>query len=186
MSLTDIDWSDIPAPEDDGKASHLKGAAMPAVSLPATDGNRVDLGGLTGLSVLYIYPRTGRPDVDLPKGWNDIPGARGCTPQSCAFRDHFSQLKALGVDQVFGLSAQGTADQSEAAERLNLPYPLLSDADGDLRRALDLPTFEADGQTLLKRLTLILRDTMIVDVGYPVFPPDADVLRVIAWLDRED
>jgi peroxiredoxin len=186
MSLTDIDWSEIPAPEDDGKAAHLQGAALPAVSLPATDGTTVDLGALTGLTVLYIYPRTGRPGVDLPEGWNDIPGARGCTPQSCAFRDHFAQLKALGVDQVFGLSTQATAEQTEAADRLNLPYRLLSDADGDLRRALDLPAFEAEGQTLLKRLTLILRDTAVVDVGYPVFPPDADVLRVIEWLDRED
>lgn len=186
MSLTDIDWSEIPAPEDDGKANHLQGAELPAVGLPATDGRTVDLGDLSGLTVLYIYPRTGHPDVDLPEGWNEIPGARGCTLQSCAFRDHYAQLKALGVDQVYGLSAQAPADQSEAAERLNLPYPLLSDADGKLRRALDFPAFEADGQTLLKRLTLILRDAAIVDVGYPVFPPDADVLRVIAWLDRED
>lgn len=186
MSLTDVDWSTIPAPADDGRARHLMGAKLPDVSLPATDGRTVDLGALAGLTILYIYPMTGRPDRDLPANWDMTPGARGCTPQSCAFRDHFAELQTLGVKHVFGVSMQDTAYQTEAAERLHLPYPLLSDAKGDLRRALDLPTLEVAGQTLLKRMTLTVEDGEIVDVAYPVFPPDGDAARVVAWLKQHD
>ena len=182
MSLTKVDWSRIPAPVDDGKAAHLTGLALPDVTLPATDGSTVTLSALTGIAVLYIYPMTGRPDRPLPDGWDMIPGARGCTPQSCAFRDHHAELMALGVKHLFGISAQDTADQSEAASRLHLPFPLLSDASGALRDALTLPTETVDGMVLLKRLTLIVQDANIVQTHYPVFPPDQDATRVIDWL----
>ncbi|WP_372805743.1 peroxiredoxin [Loktanella salsilacus] len=183
MSLTQVDWTQIPAPRDDGGAAHLPGLAMPSVPLPATDGQDVDLSKLAGRCVVYIYPMTGRPDRDLPAGWDATPGARGCTPQSCAYRDHAADLHARGVQHLFGLSTQDTAYQQEAASRLHLPYPLLSDAQGALMGALNLPRLTADGLTLLKRCTLILRDGLIQHVNYPVFPPDEDAARVIAWLD---
>ena len=151
------DWSTIPAPEDDGGARHLPGSRAPPLPLPATDGSTVDLSALPGRVVVYAYPRTGPPDGANPEGWDAIPGARGCTPQSCAFRDHFADLRGLGVSRLFGLSTQGTAYQREAAERLHLPFPLLSDERLDLARAMRLPTFEAGGMVLLKRLTLVLR-----------------------------
>jgi peroxiredoxin len=176
------DWSTIPAPVDDGAARHLTGARLPSAPLPATDGTAIDLSALRGLSVVYVYPRTGRPGVANPEGWDTIPGARGCTPQSCAFRDHFTELKSLGIDHLFGLSTQDTAYQREAAERLHLPFPLLSDAHLALARALRLPTFEAGGMTLLKRLTLVIRDGTIEHVFYPVFPPDRSARDVVAWL----
>jgi peroxiredoxin len=132
--------------------------------------------------VLYIYPRTGVPGVDLPLSWDDIPGARGCTPQSCSFRDHFTELKALGVAHVFGLSTQDTDYQREAAERLHLPFPLLSDAELKFTRALDLPTFTVAGMTLLKRMVLIVDDGVIGKVFYPVFPPDKSAADVVAFL----
>jgi peroxiredoxin len=122
------------------------------------------------------------PGVDLPPGWDDIPGARGCTPQSCSFRDHFAELKALGVGQVFGLSTQDTDYQREAAERLHLPFPIVSDAELKFSRALKLPTFVAAGQTLLKRMALVIDDGVITKVFYPVFPPDQSAAEVIAWL----
>src|SRR3954464_5872395 len=146
------DWSTIPAPPDDGAADHLSGLKVPSIPLPATDGTTVDLSSLAGLVVVYAYPRTGLPGVENPPGWDLIPGARGCTPQSCGFRDHFAELKALGVDHLFGLSTQDTACQREAAGRLHLPFPLLSDAGFELTRAARLPTFEIAGLTLLKRL----------------------------------
>lgn len=183
MSLSDVDWATIPAPSDDGAAAHLAGMKLPDVTLPATSGDDVNLAALSGLSVLYIYPMTGRPDRDLPDGWNDTPGARGCTPQSCAFRDHLTRLRALGVTDLFGISTQSTAWQQEAAERLHLPYSLLSDESAALTKALNLPTFTVDGDILLKRLTLIARDGEIIDVAYPVFPPDQDAARVVDWLE---
>jgi peroxiredoxin len=174
---------DLPVPVDDGAADHLRGAALPALALPSTSGGEVDLrAAAEDTLVLYLYPRTGRPGEPLPEGWDDIPGARGCTPQSCAFRDHFGDLRSLGAD-VLGLSAQALADQVEFAERVGLPYPILSDPDLELARALRLPTFEVAGMRLYRRLTLIARDGRIEKVFYPVFPPDRNAADVVAWLE---
>jgi peroxiredoxin len=176
------DWSTIPAPEDDGAARHLPEKMLPALSLPATDGTNVDLSALAGRTIVYAYPRTGKPDIPNPDGWDLIPGARGCSPQSCAFRDHFGDLKRLGVHHLFGLSTQDTDYQREAAERLHLPFPLLSDAALALAKALDLPVFETAGMVLLKRFTLVIDDGRIGHVFYPVFPPDGNAGDVVAWL----
>lgn len=183
-NLHEVDWSQIPAPEDDGAAAHLVDSRLETIVLPATDGTAVNLASLAGTTVLYIYPMTGRPDVTLPDGWDGIPGARGCTPQSCAFRDHYMELTALGVDHLYGLSTQTTAYQAEAAERLHLPFALLSDAQLDFAKAMKLPTFETDGMTLLKRLTMIITEGVIVKTFYPVFPPDRNATDVIAWLEK--
>ncbi|MFL5417397.1 MAG: peroxiredoxin [Myxococcales bacterium] len=181
-SIETPDWSAIPAPQDDGAARHLQGMSMPDVGLPATDGRTVDLSKLPGRTVVYAYPRTGKPGVPNPTGWDMIPGARGCSPQSCAFRDHFAELQRRGVTHLFGLSTQDTAYQAEAAARLHLPFPLLSDAGLALTRALRLPTFEVDGMTLLKRLTLVIDAGRIAHVFYPVFPPDQNAAAVVEWL----
>ncbi len=165
-----IDWSRLPPPVDDGACSHLNGARLGSVALMATDGTPVDLSALPGITVLYVYPMTGRPDVPLPDGWDGIPGARGCTPQSCAFRDHYQELRDLGVRQLYGLSTQSPEYQAEAAGRLHLPFALLSDADLAFARAMDLPTFDVDGTTLLKRLALVIRDGTVIRTFYPVFP----------------
>jgi peroxiredoxin len=172
----------LPVPEDDGAARHLAGMRLPSVPLVATSGAQVDLAQLAGRTVVYIYPRTGRPDVALPDGWDAIPGARGCTPQSCSFRDHFAELRSLGVAHLFGLSSQDTDYQREAVERLHLPFPLLSDAGLQLAEALRLPTFEAAGMTLLKRMVLIVDDGVIAKVFYPVFPPNEGAASVARWL----
>ena len=174
--------ADIPAPRDDGSARHLAGRRLPALALAATDGSRIDLSALSGRTVVYIYPRTGVPGQAPPDGWDQIPGARGCTPQSCSFRDHYAELGRLGVARVYGLSTQDTAYQSEAAARLHLPFPLLSDQGLELARALELPTFTAAGMTLLKRMALVIDDGTITKVFYPVFPPDKSADEVIAWL----
>ena len=171
----------LPVPIDDGAASHLPGMALPDVTLPATDGAQVNLASLRGRQVIYIYPMTGRPGVALPSGWDEIPGARGCTPQSCAFRDHHADLQALRTN-VFGLSAQSSDYQREARDRLHLPFQLLSDDGLRLKTVLRLPTFTADGAELYKRLTLIAQDGRIAKVFYPVFPPDRNAADVIAWL----
>jgi len=155
---------------------------LPDLALPATRRGAFNLALLHGRTVLYIYPRTGVPGIDLPPGWDDIPGARGCTPQSCGFRDHFEELKALGVAHVFGLSTQDTDYQREAAERLHLPFPILSDADLKFTRALKLPTFTVAGMTLLRRMVLVVNDGIIGKVFYPVFPPDQSAAEVVAWL----
>ena len=173
---------DIPVPQDDGAARHLAGMRLPDMALPATSGGDVNLARLLGRTVLYIYPRTGVPGVDAPPGWDDIPGARGCTPQSCGFRDHFAELKELGVAHLFGLSTQDTGYQREVAERLHLPFAILSDAKLALTRALKLPTFTTSGMTLLKRMALVVDDGVIAKVFYPVFPPDKNAAEVIAWL----
>ncbi|HVY57175.1 MAG TPA: peroxiredoxin [Xanthobacteraceae bacterium] len=176
---------DLPVPQDDGGTRHLTGLALPHFPLPATDGAEIDLASLKGRSVVYAYPRTGRPGEPLPTGWDSIPGARGCTPQSCAFRDHHADLLAHGVSHVFGLSTQTTDYQREAAERLHLPFPLLSDAGLRFTQALRLPTFEVDGMVLLRRLTLVVDDSVVTKVFYPVFPPDRNAEEVLAWLDGE-
>ena len=173
---------DLPMPQDDGACDHLTGMKLPSLALASTRGRRVDLSTLTGTTVVYIYPRTGRSDQELPTGWNAIPGARGCTPQSCAFRDHYQELKALGVSELFGLSTQETAYQQEAAERLHLPFEILSDGKLEFAQALRLPMFEIDGMRLIKRITLIARDGRIEKVFYPVFPPDRNADEVIEWL----
>lgn len=174
--------TDIPVPQDDGAARHLAGMRLPDLALPATDGTDINLASLPGRSVVYIYPRTGVPGVDPPEGWDLIPGARGCTPQSCSFRDHFGELKALGVARVFGLSTQDTAYQQEAVARLHLPFPVLSDEKLVLATALRLPTFAAAGMTLLKRMALVIDDGTIAHVFYPVFPPDRSAADIVAWL----
>ena len=179
------DWSTIPAPQDDGATGHLVGAKMPAIGLSATDGKTVDLSTLRGRTVVYAYPRTGQPGKENPPGWDLIPGARGCTPQTCGFRDHFAELKGRGVDHLFGLSTQDIAYQREAAERLHLPFAILSDEHLKLTKALNLPTFETADMTLLKRFTLIIDDGIISHVFYPVFPPDRSASDVLAWLSQK-
>jgi peroxiredoxin len=178
------DWSTIPAPVDDGAARHLLGMQMASVPLPATDGRTIDLAALAGRVIVYAYPRTGRPGIDNPPGWDLIPGARGCTPQSCSFRDHFAELQALGVAHLFGLSTQDPAYQREAAERLHLPFAILSDTHLTLTRAMKLPTFETSGMTLLKRFTLAIDGGIVSHVFYPVFPPDRSASDVLAWLAK--
>jgi peroxiredoxin len=174
----------LPVPVDDGEASHLTGLTLPSLPLAATDGSEIDLSALKGRTVVYIYPRSGRPGVEPPDGWDAIPGARGCTPQSCSFRDHFAELRALGVAHLFGLSTQDTDYQREAVERLHLPFPLLSDARLALAGRLNLPTFSVGDMTLLKRMVLIIEDGRIVKLFYPVFPPDKSADEVVAWLQR--
>jgi peroxiredoxin len=172
----------IPIPQDDGAAKHLTGLKLPDIALPATDGASVQLSKLKGRTVVYIYPRTGVPGVDPPDGWDQIPGARGCTPQSCGFRDHFAELKKLGVAHLFGLSTQDTPYQREAAGRLNLPFPVLSDDKLSFARAIKLPTFEAGGMVLHKRMALVIDDGVITKTFYPVFPPDKNAEEVLAWI----
>jgi len=167
----------LPEPEDDGAADHLPGAEVPSVTLESSRGP-VDV---SAFSVVYVYPRTGKPGVPSLPGWDEFPGARGCTPQSCAFRDHVAELAALGAT-VAGLSAQSLDDQIEFAERTHMPYPVIADPELRLRDALRLPTFEIAGHTLYKRLAWIARDGRIEHVLYPVFPPDRNAGDVLAWL----
>ena len=172
---------DLPVPIDDGAAAHLVGLELPNVSLVCTNGTNINIGELKGRWVIYVYPMTGRPGVPLPEGWDAIPGARGCTPQSCSFRDHYAELKTLHAG-VFGLSAQPSDYQREARDRLHLPFELLSDSGLKLKEALRLPTFTVAGMELYKRLTLIARDGHIEKVFYPVFPPDRNADQVLTWL----
>jgi peroxiredoxin len=173
----------LPVPADDGAASHLPGRAMPTLTLPATDGSQVALDALgSGRTVVYVYPMTGRPGVDLPEGWDDIPGARGCTPESCAFRNLYAELQAAGAARVFGLSSQSTEYQAEAVDRLHLPFAMLSDEHLALVDALSLPTFTVDGMKLYRRLTMIITDGAIEHVFYPIFPPDQHAQEVLDWL----
>jgi peroxiredoxin len=181
--LHEVDWSKIPAPTDDGGARHLIGMKLPPISLRATDDSSVTLSSLSGRSVVFGYPRTGEPGkIALVDDWDMIPGARGCTPQTCSFRDLFAELKVAGANHVFGLSTQSNAYQSEMAGRLHLPFPVLSDEKLTLTRALNLPTMEVAGLTMIKRLVLILDDGSITHVFYPVFPPDRSASDVLAWL----
>jgi peroxiredoxin len=172
---------DLPVPEDDGAGDHLLNAVVPPIALKATTGDTVRLDQLEGRTVVFCYPRTGRPDEELPPGWNAIPGARGCTPEACGFRDAHQQFSDLGV-RVLALSTQPSDYQREMADRLQLPFPVLSDDRLELTGALGLPTFEISGWTLLKRLTLVLDDGRIAHVFYPVFPPDGHAAEVLGWL----
>ena len=172
----------LPVPQDDGACAHLTGMRVPSAALPSTKGGTVDLSALPGRTVVFCYPRTGLPDKPPAPGWDAIPGARGCTPQACAFRDNYDELKAFGVTEVFGLSTQDTAYQREAVQRLNLPFAMLSDEKLEFTRALNLPTFVVEGMTLVRRATLILHAGTIEHVFYPVFPPDANAPAVIHWL----
>ena len=173
--------ADLPRPEDDGGCNHLIGRPLHAIGLPSTAGGALDLATRPGRTVIYCFPRAGRPDVPLPEGWNEIPGARGCTPQSMAFRDQYDDIRALHAD-VVGISTQSPEDQREIAERLNLPFPLLSDADHRFAKSLSLPTFEVDGAVMIKRLTLIVTEGIIDHVFYPVFPPDKAAEEAVVWL----
>ncbi len=173
----------LPAPVDDGACDHLPGMRLPSVTLGSTAGDPVDLSALAGTTVVYCYPLTGRPGLALPQGWDEVPGARGCTPQSCAFRDHHAELQALGA-RVFGLSTQDTGYQREAAERLHLPFALLSDEELEFAGALNLPTFEAEGKVLIRRLTLVIEGGRIERVFYPVFPPGKNAEEVLEWLSE--
>lgn len=176
---------DLPVPEDDGACAHLEGMSMPTIALAGTSGAKINLGVEGGMSVVYFYPMTGRPDAPPMVGWNEIPGARGCTPQSCAFRDHHSDLLDLGV-KVYGVSVQSSEDQKEAVQRLHLPFELLSDSSFELANALRLPTFKYNSLHLVKRLTLIIKNGSIRKVFYPVFPPNENAANVIAWLQNNE
>jgi peroxiredoxin len=178
--LTDLP-KDLPIPVDDGACDRLLGKALPSVFLSSTQGRRVDLSAIPDCVVIYCYPMTGQPGIPLPDGWDGIPGARGCTPQSCAFRDHYQEINQLGA-QVFGLSTQSTEYQMEAAERLHLPFELLSDRDLSFAKMLKLPIFQVEGQKLIKRVTLIAKTGIIFKVFYPVFPPDKNADEVIDYL----
>lgn len=175
--------ADLPVPEDDGAADHLTGLALPSFQLESTHGPLDLAREADGLLVLYVYPRTGRPGVEPPAGWDETPGARGCTPQSCGYRDRGDELRELGA-RVIGLSAQALEDQREAAERLGLPHPVVADPELRLAEALQLPTFDFDGQRLYKRLSLVAESGRIVKVFYPVFPPDKNAAEVLAWLQE--
>lgn len=177
--------ADLPMPDDDGLAEHLvPGVRMPALTLPSSDGREVQLSALPpGRTVLYLYPLTGRPGVDLPDGWDAIPGARGCSTEACNFRDHHQQLQAVGASAIFGLSSQSKEYQAEVVERLHLPFPMLSDPQLQLADTLELPTFAAPGHPrLYSRLTMIVRDGLIEHVFYPIFPPNTHAEQVLTWL----
>lgn len=178
--------SDLPVPVDDGACAHLTvGAAVPSVTLSSTSGGTLDISTLKGLTIIFCYPRTGAPGETVPKSWDLIPGARGCTPQACSFRDTSSELYGLGVNQLFGLSTQDTLYQMEVKERLHLPYDLLSDKDLVFVRALKLPTFEWEGKVVVKRLTMAVKDGVIVQTWYPIFPPDISARQVVEWLKTQ-
>jgi peroxiredoxin len=173
---------DLPVPEDDGAASHLRGSLLPHVRLQSTHGGTVDLAHAADERlVAYVYPMTGAPGRALPEGWNDIPGARGCTPQSCAFRDSLGEFTAYGAS-VLGISAQSSAEQREFSDREHIPFPLLSDSSLDLAREMRLPTFEVGGRTFYRRLTFVAEKRRIVKVFHPVFPPDRNASQVLSWL----
>ena len=178
-----VDWSKIPAPKDDGAAKHLVGMTLPPVVLLATDGASVKLSALPGRVVVFAYPRTGEPGkISLVDDWDMIPGARGCTPQTCAFRDLFKELTAAGAQHVFGISTQDAAYQREMVERLHVPFQILSDSGLQFSRALSLPTMDVAGLTLIKRLALVIDNATITQVFYPVFPPDRNAGDVLEWL----
>jgi peroxiredoxin len=174
---------DLPTPVDDGACDRLLGKSLPSIALASTQGESIDLSAISGRVIIYCYPMTGQPGIPLPDGWDEIPGARGCTPQSCAFRDHYQELNDLGA-QVFGLSSQSTEYQLEAKMRLHLPFELLSDRDLIFANEIGLPIFEIENKPLIKRVTLIVAEGKIVKVFYPVFPPDRNANDVIDWLQE--
>lgn len=178
---------DLPEPDDDGAADHLVGMQMPNIELHASNGDKVGLGALgPGITVIYLYPMTGKPGVDLPEGWDAIPGARGCSTEACDFRDHFTQLHEAGAGRVFGMSSQDPKYQAEVVERLRLPFSMLSDERFNVAEALRLPTFSAPGHNrLYSRLTLIVDNGTIEHVFYPVFPPNTHAQQVLAWLENK-
>jgi peroxiredoxin len=178
--------ADLPAPTDDGRAVHLPGQSMPHLTLSTSDGNTVDLSALPhGRTVIYLYPLTGRPGVDLPAGWDSIPGARGCSTEACNFRDHHQELRDAGAADIYGMSSQSPQYQAEVVERLHLPFQMLSDPQLALADALDLPTFAAPGHhRLYSRLTLIITNGAIEHVFYPIFPPNTHAEQVLSWLAR--
>jgi len=176
--------TNLPIPLDDGACNHLEGMRLPNISLTSTSGEEINFFSLTGLTVIYIYPMTGRPNVSLPDGWDQIPGARGCTPQACSFRDHYEELNKFNA-AVYGLSTQSTSYQQEVVERLHLPFNLLSDESLKFTMDLSLPTFEVEGKTLIRRITLICDNGAIFKVFYPVLPPDQSARNVIDYLDEQ-
>jgi peroxiredoxin len=177
----------LPVPTDDGAAAHLTGTPLPPIVLTSTTGERVSLDRLgPGRTVLYVYPRTGRPGEDPPQGWDAIPGARGCTTEACDFRDHHAELLEAGAARVFGMSSQDSAHQAELVERLRLPFPVLSDSGLVLAEALRLPTFETAGMRLYRRLTMVVKDGLVEHVFYPIFPPNEHAQEVLGWLDKRE
>lgn len=175
---------DLPVPEDDGAADHLEGLEVPGVELPSSSGGLANLAELAAARlVAYVYPRTGVPGQPLPTGWDSIPGARGCTPQSCAFRDSLTEFSDREAE-VVGISAQSPAEQAEFSAREHMPFPLLSDRELRLTTPLRLPTFEVEGMILYRRLTFVAEGGRIVKAFYPVFPPDRNATEVLAWLDQ--
>lgn len=175
--------ADLPIPLDDGACEHLENMRIPNVSLWSTDNQEINLSNLRGWNLIFCYPMTGRPGVPIPEGWAQIPGAAGCTPQACSYRDNHAELKRNGVG-VYGISTQTSEAQKEASIRLGLSYPLLSDANHSFSSALKLPLLEVDGLKLIKRVTLVLKDGAIKKCFYPVFPPDKNVVEVTAWLSQ--
>lgn len=174
---------DLPVPVDDGACNHLLGTRLPSVMLTDISGSSIDIGSIEGIVAIFFYPMVGRPDSPPMTGWNDIPGARGCTPQSCSYRDNYSRFEKPGI-KLFGISSQPLVDQKEAHQRLKLPFELLNDSEFVLTKLMGLPTFEYKKMTYIKRITIIVENGIIKKTFYPVFPPDENVIDVIKWIEH--